>query len=278
MAKRNLRRERARRKALARQQRMIAKAKRRRRNQLIAGITVATLALAGVAAVVVTSILSGDDNTVAAEPADDTSADFTAAPTDPANSEPTDPVDSEPTEAVTPNPKATYTAVPDPALAEGREWAGSMATSVGDVGFTLDGAAAAQATANFVQLASDGYYDASSCHRLTTANIFVLQCGSLTGDGTDNPGYQFGPLENVPEDGVYPAGTIAMARASAEDSQGAQFFIVYAETTLPGGYSVFGHVTSGLELIEAVAAAGTVDGGTDGQPATTVTIDGIELQ
>jgi peptidyl-prolyl cis-trans isomerase B (cyclophilin B) len=177
-----------------------------------------------------------------------------------------------------PESKATYTAVPDPALAEGREWTGELSTSVGVLGISLDGAAAPQATANFLQLARDGYYDTSSCHRLTTDGIFVLQCGSLTGDGGDSPGYQFGPVENAPESGVYPAGTIAMARAASEDSQGAQFFIVYKESTIPGGYSVFGHVTSGLEAIEQIAADGTADGGSDGQPATPVTIERIKLQ
>ncbi|MDR2378337.1 MAG: peptidylprolyl isomerase [Bifidobacteriaceae bacterium] len=267
MAKRNLQRERERRKALARRERMIAKARRRRRNQIIAGVTVAAVAVGGLAAVVITSVLSGTDDEVS--PYDSSTALETAQTT---------PAETTDDPATPGSGQATYTAAPDPALAEGREWSGAMQTSVGEIAFTLDGALAPQATANFIQLAIDGYYDGSSCHRLTTDGIFVLQCGSLTGDGTDNPGYQFGPLENVPEDGVFPPGTIAMARASAEDSQGAQFFIVYQESSIPGGYSVFGHVTSGLEAIEAVAAAGTEDGGTDGRPATTVTIDGIELQ
>ncbi|MDR1187994.1 MAG: peptidylprolyl isomerase, partial [Bifidobacteriaceae bacterium] len=188
------------------------------------------------------------------------------------------PTTDDPSGDVTEESTGPYDAPPDPSLAEGREWTGVLTTSVGPLDISLDGVAAPQAAANFIQLARDGYYDGSSCHRLTTDGIFVLQCGSLTGDGTDDPGYQFGPLENTPADEVYPPGTIAMARAQAEDSQGAQFFIVYQQSSIPGGYSVFGHVTSGLDLIEGVAAAGTTDGGTDGQPATTVTIDGIELQ
>ena len=76
----------------------------------------------------------------------------------------------------------------------------------------------------------------------------MLQCGDPNGDGTGGPGYTFGPIENVPKDGVYPAGTIAMANAGQPDSQGSQFFIVYKDTTLPrGGYTVFGQVTSGLD-------------------------------
>jgi peptidyl-prolyl cis-trans isomerase B (cyclophilin B) len=270
MAKRNLKRERERRKALARQERFIAAQKRRRRNQIIAGIVVAALAVGGVATAVVVSVVSAAGrpsasatNTSTALPSADQT--FGAEPaTQPA--------------AIDPATRATYAAVPEAGLAEGREWTGEISTSVGALGIALDGEAAPQATANFIQLASDGYYDQSSCHRLTTEGIFVLQCGSLTGDGTDDPGYQFGPVENAPADEVYPAGTIAMARASTEDSQGAQFFIVYEPSTIPGGYSVFGYVTSGLEAIEQVAAAGTADGSSDGTPATTVTIEWIELQ
>jgi peptidyl-prolyl cis-trans isomerase B (cyclophilin B) len=265
MGKRNLTRERERKRALARQQRMIAAAKRRRRNQIIAGISVGAVAFVGVIVVIVWAVLDArtDETPTAAETTEtvETPAAESAAP-----------------EVPTPSGQATYTAVPDPALAEGREWAGELVTSVGRLGITLDGAAAPQATANFVELARDGYYDWSSCHRLTTDGIFVLQCGSLTFDGSDGPGYNFGPVENAPADEVFPVGTIAMARAESEDSQGAQFFIVYQESTIPGGYTVFGHVTSGLEAIEQVAAAGTVDGATDGQPATTVTIEQITLE
>ncbi|MDR1442085.1 MAG: peptidylprolyl isomerase [Bifidobacteriaceae bacterium] len=264
MAKRNLRRERERRKALARQERMIASARKRRRNQIIAGVTVAALAVGGISAAVVAAVINDRQEKKAAEQYD-SSASFTPEPDASITTD-------------TPVTPPAYTAPPDPSLAEGREWTGTMATSQGTIGFTLDGAAAPQAAANFIQLSRDSYYTGSSCHRLTTSGIFVLQCGSLTGDGTDNPGYQFGPLENVPQDNVYPPGTIAMARAGTEDSQGAQFFITYQASSIPGGYSVFGHVTSGLELIEQVAAAGTADGSTDGRPATTVTIDGIELQ
>ncbi|MDR0366112.1 MAG: peptidylprolyl isomerase [Bifidobacteriaceae bacterium] len=290
MAKRNLKRERERAKALARQEEMARRARRAHITRITAGLTVAALALTGVGAVVVTAILSAREKSAAETPIDfdpNDQSDLAGLGEDDLNPDGTGqdaPADW--TDPIGGEGRAVYSAAPDPSLAEGREWTGTMRTSVGDLEFTLDGAAAPQATANFIQLARDGYYDDSWCHRLTTSDIWVLQCGSLTGDGTDSPGYTFGPLENVPEDGVYPVGTIAMARAGTEDSQGAQFFIVYQETTLPGGYSVFGHVTSGLDVIEAVAANGALspDGqgkyspSGDGRPITTVTIDGIELK
>ncbi|RXR24789.1 peptidylprolyl isomerase [Oerskovia turbata] len=177
-------------------------------------------------------------------------------------------------------PEKTYTLAPASA-AQDREWTGELRTSAGDIAFTLDGKAAPQAVANFVSLAREKYFDGTDCHRLTTANIFILQCGDPTGTGTGGPGYEFGPVENTPEDGFFPAGTIAMARAQTTDSHGSQFFLVYEDTTLPtntGGYTVFGKITSGLDVVRAVADAGTAEGTGNGSPATPVTIEGVETQ
>ncbi|WP_342418197.1 peptidylprolyl isomerase [Rathayibacter sp. VKM Ac-2630] len=119
---------------------------------------------------------------------------------------------------------------------------------------------------------------------MTTEGLFVLQCGDPDGDGTGGPGYSYGPVENAPEDGLYPAGTIAMARQSGNGySQGSQFFVVYEDTTLPadaaGGYTVIGQVTSGLDaLVADVVAKGTADGSADGAPAEPVAITSVSLQ
>jgi peptidyl-prolyl cis-trans isomerase B (cyclophilin B) len=147
----------------------------------------------------------------------------------------------------------------------------------------LDGAAAPQAVASFVTLAQDGYFDGTGCHRLTTQGIFVLQCGDPTFTGSGSPGYSFGPVENAPDDDVYPAGTVAMARRGDDaNSMGSQFFLVYEESTIPsdsaGGYTVFGTITSGLDFVQAVADAGVAEGAPDGPPANPVTIEGVETQ
>lgn len=173
--------------------------------------------------------------------------------------------------------------LPPASAAEGRDWTSTLSTSAGDVTLTLDGAAAPQAVASFVSLAEAGYFDGTSCHRLVTSGIFVLQCGDPTGTGTGSPGYAFGPIENAPTDDVYPAGTVAMARQSGDgESMGSQFFLVYEDSTIPsdvaGGYTVFGTITSGLDVVQAVADAGTQDGSGDGSPATPVTIEGVETQ
>ena len=173
--------------------------------------------------------------------------------------------------------------VPSPALAEDRIWSGSMDVAGSAVSFELDGMAAPQAVANFVSLTQQGYFEGLSCHRLTTAGIYVLQCGDPNGDGTGGPGYNFGPIENAPEADVYPAGTIAMARRGGDDySMGSQFFIVYEDSTIPsdnvGGYTIFGSLTEGLEAIQAIADSGTVDGGTDGAPVEPVLLQNVSVE
>lgn len=175
----------------------------------------------------------------------------------------------------------------DPSVAEDRTWTVTLHACSGDteadIVLELDGTSAPQAVASFVTLAEGGYFDGTGCHRLVTQGIFVLQCGDPTFTGSGSPGYSFGPIENAPEDDVYPAGTVAMARQGGNaESMGSQFFLVYEESTIPsdaaGGYTVFGTITSGLDFVQAVADAGTAGGASDGAPATPVTIEGVETQ
>lgn len=173
--------------------------------------------------------------------------------------------------------------VPSPDLAESRVWNGSMNLAGSDLEFELFGDVAPQAVANFVSLAKAGYFENLNCHRLTTAGIFVLQCGDPSGDGTGGPGYSWGPIENAPEADLYEEGVIAMARRGGDgSSMGSQFFIVHADSTIPsdsaGGYTVFGRVTSGLEAVKAIAEKGTVDGNGDGAPLEPVVMTGISVE
>jgi peptidyl-prolyl cis-trans isomerase B (cyclophilin B) len=180
----------------------------------------------------------------------------------------------------TPTPSVSRTVAPK-SLSENRTWTGTMTLNTTKLDIALNGRAAPQAVANFVDLAGTGFYAGLSCHRLTTSGLFVLQCGDPAGDGTGGPGYTFGPLENVPKStvtrdgtkyGVYPAGTIAMARGEAEDSQGSQFFIVYKASELPApGYTVFGKVTGGLSALKtAITDKGTAEGSTAPKVATSL--------
>lgn len=175
---------------------------------------------------------------------------------------------------------ARYDAPPPASDAQDRIWPVTFRTTAGEIAAELDGAAAPQAVASFLMLARDGFFDDSSCHRLVVGSI--LQCGDPTGTGLGGPGYTFGPIENAPVNDVYPAGTIAMARQAGDaHTQGSQFFVALHDITVPadsaGGYTVFGHVTDGLDLLTAVEAGGTVSGGGEGEPAIPVTIEGVDI-
>jgi peptidyl-prolyl cis-trans isomerase B (cyclophilin B) len=180
----------------------------------------------------------------------------------------------------TPTPTAT---VPPKALSQNRTWTGSMTLNSVKLGITLDGKRAPQAVANFVSLTQKGFYTGLTCHRLTTAQLYVLQCGDPKGDGTGGPGYSFGPIENAPKDGVYPTADLAMANSGSATSQGSQFFLVYRTSTLgvTPGYTVFGHVTSGLPALQsAVISKGVASSSadrTDGPPAVATRITALSV-
>ncbi|MDJ0313355.1 peptidylprolyl isomerase [Arthrobacter sp. H35-D1] len=172
--------------------------------------------------------------------------------------------------------------VPDAATAAGKTFTGTLTLNGKPLGVTLDGTKAPQAAAVFKSLADSDFLAGKTCHRLADAPDFgVLQCGSLKGDGQGDPDYQWGPVENTPADGNYPAGTIAVARANTIDSNGTQFFITFKDTTLPqddGGYTILGKVTSGLDVVDAIAKDGIEGDATDGAPKTKVTIDSFKLK
>jgi peptidyl-prolyl cis-trans isomerase B (cyclophilin B) len=156
-----------------------------------------------------------------------------------------------------PADKRTAT-LPDKATAAGKTFIATVVTNCGVITMELDGTRAPQTVASFLSLAKTGYWADSPCHRLTAADpLFVLQCGDPTGTGSGSPGYGYG-VENAPANFTFPPGTLAMARTTDPQSNGGQFFIVYKETVLPDpiGYSIFGKVTGGMDIVNKIAAAG----------------------
>jgi peptidyl-prolyl cis-trans isomerase B (cyclophilin B) len=160
----------------------------------------------------------------------------------------------------------------------------TITTNRGDIVFTADGAAAPYTVYSFVYLAKKGYFNATKCHRLTTAGIFVLQCGDPTGTGSGGPGYEFQD-ENLTSLGTpvsgsvtYPAGAVAMANAGP-DTNGSQFFLVYKNSPLTPNYTPFGTITQGLSILLKVAAAGTnnANGTGDGAPNEPVEIERVTV-
>lgn len=182
-----------------------------------------------------------------------------------------------------PKPTPKPITAPAESVAEARVWNGSMTVAGKPIEFELYGDKAPKAVANFVTLAKKGFFDTTGCHRLTTANIYVLQCGDPAGDGTGGPGYNFGPIENAPSDNVYGPGIIAMARTGdAANSMGSQFFIVYGSSFIPadkaGGYTVFGKVTKNLNEVRDLAKLGTADGSQDGRPKNPIQLAAVTVK
>jgi peptidyl-prolyl cis-trans isomerase B (cyclophilin B) len=255
--------------------RAAARARRRRWQQVTAAVVAVLLVIGGVAALA--ALLGNDKAAVATKPTASTTPSVSASPTaSPSTSAAAAactyaPAQGEPAKDVgTP----TYSA----ATAK-KPFTATLKTNRGDVVIAMAAAKAPCTTNSFRYLATKKYYDGTSCHRLTTENLFVLQCGDPTGTGGGGPGYQFG-IENAPKDGKFPAGSIAMARTTDPNTNGSQFFIVYKDTQLPtdgGGYSIFGTVTKGLDVIKAVAQAGVEGGATDGKPAQSVTIESVQI-
>ncbi|WP_026415026.1 peptidylprolyl isomerase [Actinomadura oligospora] len=153
----------------------------------------------------------------------------------------------------------------------------TVKTSQGDIGLTLDGAKAPCATNSFAFLANKKFWDASHCHRLSTGTgLQMLQCGDPTGTGQGGPGYKFAN-ENT-TGAKYTAGTLAMANAGP-DTNGSQFFLVYGDSQLSPDYTVFGKITSGMDVLSKVAKAGIAKAGDDGtgEPKKKVTIEDVAI-
>ena len=200
------------------------------------------------------------------------------------SSAPADQVASRPTASVSPGgcqPATPSTAKPqsfdsEPAVTTApTTYTARIVTNCGTITVALDGKHAPHTVNSFAFLAAHHFFDGTPCHRLTTSAIYVLQCGDPTGTGTGGPGYTI-PDENL-KGAKYPAGTVAMANTGRPHSGGSQFFFVYADTSLQPKYTPFGHVTDGLDVLQAIAHAGTQDGGPDGPPAHPVVIESFTV-
>ena len=130
--------------------------------------------------------------------------------------------------------------------------------------------AAPNTVANFRKLATEGFYDGLTFHRVIPD--FMIQGGCPEGTGTGGPGYVF---EDEINDHKVVRGALAMANAGP-DTNGSQFFIVTTEAApwLDGKHTVFGRVTDGMEAVEAIEAAPT--GGND-RPLEPQVIEQIDL-
>jgi peptidyl-prolyl cis-trans isomerase B (cyclophilin B) len=281
VATNQMRRDAAKRKLAGQQARRAQQAARRRRIAVISSAAVVVVVLVGV--VLLSTIgRGGDDAPASAAPSD--AAGATSAAAQPAATGPGTcayPSDGNAAKQNTPPSTEGVSNEGDASVA--------LATSAGPIGLTLNRAEAPCTVNSFVSLAGQGYFDGTSCHRLTTGEgLKVLQCGDPTGSGTGGPGYTIPDeapttLAPSPSGGgtvTYPRGTLAMAKTAQPNSGGSQFFLVYADSTLPPDYTVFGTIDEGgLATIDKVAAAGTDDsnGTGDGKPKTPIEIQTVTV-
>jgi peptidyl-prolyl cis-trans isomerase B (cyclophilin B) len=130
----------------------------------------------------------------------------------------------------------------------------TIETNLGNIVIEVYDQSSPVAATNFLNLASAGFYDGLTFHRLVPG--FVIQGGDPNGDGTGGPGYT---IQDEPVVGQYGRGTVAMARTSQPNSAGSQFFIVLSDDARDAleqyrTYAIFGHVTLGLDVVDKIAA------------------------
>ena len=162
--------------------------------------------------------------------------------------------------ATTIDPIHTYTATVD--------------TSAGEMTLELFAAEAPLTVNNFVFLAREGFYQDCQFHRVI--KDFMIQGGCPKGDGTGGPGYQF---QDEPVTRRYVKGTLAMANAGP-NTNGSQFFIVHGnDVGLPPNYTIFGMLTAGAEVLDALANAPVQRsrGGEPSSPTERLVINNITI-
>jgi peptidyl-prolyl cis-trans isomerase B (cyclophilin B) len=241
-------------------------ARRRRRNLLIGVTTVAVLAVA--AAVVLIAGIGTGKPSGSATAAGPTSA--AAAAGDGTNGSCAYPKDT------TGGTTAKDVGTPPAQVQTTGTTTLTMTTNFGAIPLTLDHAGAPCATGSFVYLAQKKYFDGTPCHRETSSDgLKVLQCGDPSGSGTGGPGYQY--KTHVTGKETYKRGTIAMAN-SGQGYDGSQFFLVYGDSQLPPNYTVVGTIgDAGLKVLDTIAANGNngANGAGDGAPTKPVTIQSV---
>ena len=226
-------------------ERRAERARRHRRHQIIAGVVVVTVIVAGFA-LVNTGVLQDDPPAQSDAPATEDPPSF-----------------DQPTQVLQKDAPTTATLV----------------TDRGDITIDLETTRAPKNSNSIAFLAGEGYFDNTVCHRLTTTDsLSVLQCGDPLGTGVGGPGYTI-PDENLPKagDDNYPAGTVAMAEPGGGEA-GSQFFLVYRDSTLPPDYTIVGQIGEGLDIVREIAQGGVADGGDDGEPAEPVTIETVTIE
>jgi len=153
-----------------------------------------------------------------------------------------------------PQQRKTYDRPPEMKLDPAKQYAATIETSKGTIRVDLAAKEAPKTVNSFVFLAREGFYDGVTFHRVIPG--FMIQGGDPTGTGAGGPGYEFENENRQSTQGFGP-GTLAMANAGP-NTNGSQFFITQGPNAAhlqPAAYTIFGKVTAGQEVVDAIANA-----------------------
>ena len=162
----------------------------------------------------------------------------------------------------------SYSNPPAQTVDASKRYTATIDTTAGTLTAELFPGDAPRTVNNFVFLSRDGFYEGVIFHRVIPG--FMIQGGDPTGTGRGGPGYKF---EDEPVKRRYDRGTLAMANAGP-NTNGSQFFIMHSDYGLPPNYTIFGKVTSGEEVVDAIANAPKNSNDRPNQP---VTINSVEI-
>jgi cyclophilin family peptidyl-prolyl cis-trans isomerase len=156
-----------------------------------------------------------------------------------------------------------FTAAPPNCLDAAKTYTVTFQTDVGSFSAVLDQKAAPKTANNFAFLAGYHFFDGIAFHRVIPG--FVIQGGDPTGTGSGGPGYQF--ADELPQNGAYKIGSLAMANSGA-NTNGSQFFVITGNqgVALPPNYSLFGQVTTGMAIVSKIEADGAAPSDSSGTP------------
>jgi len=241
-----------------------ARLARQRRNRQRFGIGAAVLCVLGLIAGLTTAFVGGGSPAAAKKSSATASASASASATTSAAA------------VAEPAQHCTYTATGTgskpslpPATPDFKDaYTATINTNLGPIKIDLANSKATCTVNSFVHLATAKFWNNTQCHRVSdSGGLYMLQCGDPTSKasqklscssatiGTGGPGYEFAS-ENL-TGATYTAGTVAMANSGSASTNGSQFFLVFKKTTLAASYTPFGTITSGLDILQNVAKAGT---------------------
>jgi cyclophilin family peptidyl-prolyl cis-trans isomerase len=161
-----------------------------------------------------------------------------------------------------------YANPPEMAIDPAKTYTATIETTAGTMTAQLFASEAPRTVNNFVFLANEGFYTDVIFHRVISG--FMIQGGDPTGTGSGGPGYRF---DDEPVARQYLRGTLAMATAGP-NTNGSQFFVMHADYPLPPNYTIFGKLSGGEAVVDAIAGAPT---GAQDRPVEPVAIKSVTI-